>query len=99
MFAFGFGIASAFYLVVTVPSEERRLRAALGEQYIQYCQRVPRFIPRLSLFKTQDTIEVSVRGLAAESWRTARWIWIPVLCELVTHLRAEPWWPHLFQLP
>jgi len=34
----------AFYLVVIL--EERELRDRFGEQYEQYCLRVPRFVPR-----------------------------------------------------
>jgi protein-S-isoprenylcysteine O-methyltransferase Ste14 len=95
----GFALATLFYLRVTVPVEEERLRERLGAEYIAYCKRVPRFWPRLTAFHTPGVIEVNVRGLAAEAYRAARWVWLPVACELVEHLRTESWWPRLLYLP
>lgn len=98
-FLCGLAIASVFYLSVTIANEEHHLGTAFGSQYTEYCEQVPRFWPRPRLFRTADTIEVSVRGLAAEAVRTARWVWIPVLCDFVSHVRTEPWWPELVRLP
>jgi len=94
IFVLGLLISTALYLLITVPSEERVLEKTLGQEYIDYCKRVPRFLPRFSLLRSRDVIEVSMQGLAAEGWRAARWIWIPVICEFANQLRIEPWWPH-----
>ena len=42
------GIATAWsvLVLVVIAFEERELRARLGAPYIEYCRRVPRFIPR-----------------------------------------------------
>jgi protein-S-isoprenylcysteine O-methyltransferase Ste14 len=40
------------YWVVVL--EERELRGRFGEEYAEYCRRVPRFIPRLNLRKVGD---------------------------------------------
>jgi protein-S-isoprenylcysteine O-methyltransferase Ste14 len=98
-FAVGLLLASVYYLSITVPAEEQKLRAKWGEEYESYCQRVPRFWPRFSNFHTPDSITVNVDGLMAEVWRTSRWLWIPVLAELIEHVKGEPWWPRLFHLP
>ena len=46
------GIAAAWSVLVlmVIAFEERELRARLGAPYIEYCRRVPRFIPR-NLFR------------------------------------------------
>jgi protein-S-isoprenylcysteine O-methyltransferase Ste14 len=98
-FAAGFGVAAVFYLAVTVPVEEARLLARFGESFLSYCRRVPRYWPRFKNFHSPEQITVSVRGLAAEAIRAARWIWLPAICEAAAHLRGEEWWPRLFHLP
>jgi protein-S-isoprenylcysteine O-methyltransferase Ste14 len=95
----GLALAAWLYLSTTVPVEERRLRDRFGPKFDEYCARVPRLIPRFSSFQSADTIEVRLNGLFSESIRTARWIWIPLLCLLVCQLRSQATWPHLFQLP
>jgi protein-S-isoprenylcysteine O-methyltransferase Ste14 len=42
---YGAGVALAFHLFVTV-YEEPALRRQFGEEYVAYCRRVPRWIPR-----------------------------------------------------
>ena len=99
VFGAGIGLAFIWYMWATVPVEEKYLRGRLGEEYIQYCGRVPRFWPRLSQFRTPEMIEVNVRHFRIECTRAAAWIWLPLVCEVLTHLRWETWWPHLFRLP
>jgi protein-S-isoprenylcysteine O-methyltransferase Ste14 len=98
-FAFGLLLASWIYLSTTVPVEERRLLKNYGSKFEKYCEEVPRFIPRFSSFKSAPTIEVRLKGLTAEGIRTARWIWLPVICSLVAQFRSQPTWPHFFKLP
>ncbi len=98
-FLFGLALASFIYLATTVPVEERRLRERYGNQFDEYCARVPRFLPNFRSFKSPAVIEVSYNGLASEGYRALRWVWLPMLCEVVTQLRADPHWPHLFRLP
>jgi protein-S-isoprenylcysteine O-methyltransferase Ste14 len=98
-FAIGIAAATTFYLSVTVSAEEILLREKFGQKFVEYCRRVPRFWPRLRNFQTPAQLPVNIRGLRAEAFRCARWIWLPVLCEVVTHLRTEAWWPRLLHLP
>jgi protein-S-isoprenylcysteine O-methyltransferase Ste14 len=98
-FAVGIAAATTFYLSVTVSAEEIMLREKFGQKFVEYCRRVPRFWPRLRNFQTSAQLPVNIRGLRAEAVRCARWIWVPVLCEVVTHLRTEAWWPRLLHLP
>ncbi len=98
-FAAGLTIASLFYLSVTVSAEEKRLRQAFGDEYTCYCQDVPRFFPRIRSPSTQPAIEVVVKGLRLESVRAARYAWVPLIAEAISHLRFESWWPHFWRLP
>jgi protein-S-isoprenylcysteine O-methyltransferase Ste14 len=98
-FAIGIAAATTFYLSVTVSAEEIMLREKFGHRFVEYCRRVPRFWPSVRNFQTSAQLPVSIRGLRAEAVRCARWIWVPVLCEVVTHLRTEAWWPRLLHLP
>lgn len=95
----GLLLVMAYYLPITVSAEEQMLREKFGSPFIEYCERVPRFWPRFRQLCTPPQIIVSVRGLWSEVRRTSRWLWLPVLCEVVAYLRAEPWWPRLFHLP
>jgi protein-S-isoprenylcysteine O-methyltransferase Ste14 len=97
--AAGVGAGILFYMLLTIPAEERLLSSVLGQPYEDYCRRVPRLLPRLALFHTPPTLTVNTSGLLMECRRAARWIWAPMLAEIVIHLRAESWWPFLFQLP
>ena len=97
--AVGLALVAAYYLPITVMAEEQTLREKFGQNFVDYCRRVPRFWPRFRLLQTPDRIIVSVRGLWSEAMRTSRWLWLPVLCEVVAYLRAEAWWPRLFHLP
>jgi len=44
--ALGFTVAYYFYMVNRVGREERKLVEVFGDEYREYCARVPRFLPR-----------------------------------------------------
>jgi hypothetical protein len=38
--------------------------------------------------------------LRAESVRALRYVWVPLVAEVIAHLRLEwSWWPHHWSLP
>jgi protein-S-isoprenylcysteine O-methyltransferase Ste14 len=98
-FAAGLLLMTSYYLSITVLTEEHMLRQKFGQPFVDYCARVPRFWPRFRQLETPRQIIVNVRGLGSEALRTGRWLWLPVLCEVIAYLRAEAWWPNLFHLP
>lgn len=50
-------------LNATAEKEERFLRATYGNDYNEYANRVPRIIPKISLFKTEETATFSIGEL------------------------------------
>jgi protein-S-isoprenylcysteine O-methyltransferase Ste14 len=98
-FGVGVVLAMSFYVAMTVPAEERRLRLVLGDAYEDYCRQVPRFWPRARHFRTAASIDVDTHALWVECRRAARWIWLPMIAELVAQARSAAWWPCWFDLP
>jgi len=96
LMAFGLAIALVVYLGATVGSEERRLASRQGDAFEQYCQRVPRFWPRWSLYHAGEKLEVDLRSLRLEVFRALRWCAIPLACEVVRLIIRQPDWPRLF---
>src|SRR5579885_1454332 len=71
-FVFSAGVLAAilFYAWGTIRAEERRLTQILGAAYENYCRCTPRFVPRLSSWKNEETFVVDTKALATE-WRRA----------------------------
>lgn len=97
--ALALALLATAYVLFTVPAEEDYLTARLGEPYRRYCRRVNRLWPSFRHFQTDGRITVEVHSLYIEWARASRWIWLPLLGEIIGQLRAEPWWPRLFNVP
>jgi len=95
----GVAVGVVFYLLVTIPIEEKLLRQVLGAPYEEYCRKVPRLWPRFSLFHTSPTITVTTAGLWTECRRAVRWIWLPMFAAILAYARNQPTWPNWFHLP
>jgi len=98
-FALALVLVSWLYLTVTVRDEERRLLNRYGDEFVAYCNRVPMFFPRFHLYHSPESTDVRVEGLRAELMRSLRWVWVPLLCQVLIALRSQPWWPHCLHLP
>lgn len=61
--AVGFAVLCAAAFHVVILREEAYLRARLGTPYEEYCARVPRFLPRLTLYRDQETVTFRPRVL------------------------------------
>src|SRR5262245_17271458 len=67
-------LAAVFgYALLTVPAEERYLRERLGDEYARYCERVPRFLPRVRAWRSGESVVVRMKGLRTEVLRAAGW--------------------------
>jgi protein-S-isoprenylcysteine O-methyltransferase Ste14 len=54
------GVFAWFLLQLVVLQEEKILEGVYGAPYDAYCERVPRFLPRMSLWRAPTTIEVDM---------------------------------------
>jgi len=99
VFAGAMAVLATMYFTWTVPAEEEYLMARLGEPYREYRRRVNRLWPSFRHFRTDSRIAVDIHSLYLECARASRWIWLPVIGEIIGYLRAFPWWPRLFTVP
>lgn len=110
--AIGIGVASEnililaamviFYLSyypLTILSEERRLTDKFGQVYLDYIKRTPRFLPKLSLYKSPSQFVVNadifLRNLAIGMW----FIWIYILFNFIETLQQNGCIPVLLKVP
>jgi protein-S-isoprenylcysteine O-methyltransferase Ste14 len=98
-FGAGFVLGTIVYLSIVVGAEQKGLARRFGSDYRQYCQRVPRFSIRPSLFHSPETLFIGARELGHELRFATLWMWLPVIGKTLAQLRAEAWWPHLIRLP
>lgn len=92
IFALGLVIPILVYTLGVVPAEEAYLTEKLGDEYLGYCSRVPRWWPRLGQYTSPEIIDLNVRGLRAECVRILGWIWLPFVVQTLCVLRMQPWW-------
>jgi len=98
-FAAGVVVVGVMYARHVIPTEEAHLEAGLGEAYRVYLASVPRFLPRLSGYRTSPAITVDVPALQLEARKSLGWVLLPLFGNLLAHLRYLPWWPDLIRLP
>jgi protein-S-isoprenylcysteine O-methyltransferase Ste14 len=91
-------IATAAYVRLVVAAEEKVLEGIFGEAYRDYLRRVPRMIPRFSLYEAGPTVEVRLRALRTEYKRLLAASMMPILVFSLLHFRDAAWWPHWFTL-
>lgn len=98
-FAVATAVVIAYYCVAVVPLEERFLRHEFGTAYANYCESVPRWLPRVGTIYAPQLVSVNSETMRSEINRTAWWLLLPLLAELHAYLRAWPEWPHWLNWP
>ncbi len=99
VFAAALAILTVLYMQGTVRVEEASLAERLGDAYREYCRRTNRFWPSFRHFQAAPRLTVDLHSLYLECARASRWIWIPLVGEVIGALRDAPWWPRLFTIP
>lgn len=99
IFGAGLIIPILIYMWGVVPAEEAYLTEKLGEGYLDYCSRVPRWWPCFGQYKSPEEITLNIRGLRAECLRILGWIWLPFVIHTLCVLRMQSWWYAPLNLP
>lgn len=97
-FAVATAIVIAYYCVAVVPLEERHLRDVFGVDYSNYCENVPRWLPRVGAIYSPP-VTVIPQPMQNEARRAVWWLLLPLLAELHAYCRAFPEWPHWLNWP
>jgi protein-S-isoprenylcysteine O-methyltransferase Ste14 len=92
-------LATLAYVRLVIAAEEEVLEGIFGEAYRDYKRRVPRMIPRFSLYEAAPTVEVRLRALRTEARRLFTASMMPILVFCLLHFRDAAWWPKWFRLP
>lgn len=98
-FAIATAVVIAYYCVAVVPLEECLLRDVFGTEYANYCQSVPRWLPRIGAIYAPQLVATNSQPMRSEMNRAAWWLLLPLLAELHTYFRAWPEWPHWLNWP
>ncbi len=82
-----------------IGEEEQLLRQAFGRSFDTYCQRVPRFFPKWSLWQSPQHVDVDLQGV----WKTVRdalpyFLAIPVF-EAIEMVQQAGWLHVYWSLP
>jgi protein-S-isoprenylcysteine O-methyltransferase Ste14 len=110
--AIGIGLASEnilvlavlviFYLLyypLTIFVEEKKLADKFGQAYLDYAKCTPRFLPKLSLYKSsaqyQINVDVFVKKLVLGMW----FIWIFIILHIIEALQQSGHIPVLLRVP
>jgi len=92
-------VVGMIYLFNVIPREEFLLRAKFGVEFDRYAAQTPRLLPRLSLYRAGESVNVILKGMRREARWQLRSLLLMLLIAALWHLRYQPWWPHYFDLP
>jgi protein-S-isoprenylcysteine O-methyltransferase Ste14 len=94
-----FGVVTAIAFVVVARREEAFLAEKFGSAFATYRARVPRMLPRLSLYRDAATITVAPKTLYTTFFDSLVFFSAMPVFEFVEHLQLEHVLPVLLRLP
>jgi hypothetical protein len=91
----------ATYLIGVVPTEERYLRYKLGDIYVDYCRRVPRWWPTWTDYRpAEEALAISAPAIRRECWRLMLCVvLLPLGVQVSCFVRGNDWLGYWWPLP
>ncbi len=94
-----FGIATVFAFIIVARREETFLREKFGGAFDAYCARVPRMLPKFSLYRDSTTIVVMPKRLYTTFFDSLVFFTAMPVFEMVERLQVHGILPVLLRLP
>jgi protein-S-isoprenylcysteine O-methyltransferase Ste14 len=94
-----FGVVTVIAFTVVARREEKHLRGKFGEAFDAYCARVPRMLPKPSLYRDSATITVAPRTLYTTFFDGLVFFSAMPVFGFIEHLQLEHILPILLRLP
>jgi protein-S-isoprenylcysteine O-methyltransferase Ste14 len=87
------------YYPLTILSEENVLTDKFGQAYLDYAKRTPRFLPKLSLYKSPSFVSVNadmfLKNITIGMW----FIWVYIFFDIIEILQESSIIPVLLRVP
>lgn len=87
------------YYPVIIRREEERLRATHGPEYLSYREAVPRFFPKLSLYREPETYVVNTKNFKKALLDATFFLWIYGAVQLMGKLHDAGVLPTFLKIP
>ncbi len=87
------------YYPFTIISEENNLQEKFGQAFSDYKNRVPRFLPKFSLYRTPDSYNISVGNLVHNLLEALAILWIFIVLRLIEYFHQLNALPTLWKFP
>jgi protein-S-isoprenylcysteine O-methyltransferase Ste14 len=87
------------YYPLVIRHEEKSLRELHGADFMSYMERVPRFLPKLSLYSEPETYAVKPKMLRRALFDASYFVWVFGAVQLIENLREAGIFPTLFRIP
>ena len=87
------------YYPPVILAEEKKLTTRFGQLYLDYMNRVPRVVPRLSLYSAPECWEVKMPQFMRSVWDALWFVWVFLLLHTVEALQQWGVVPILWKLP
>ena len=92
-------ISFGLYYPFIIRREEAGMKALHGQQFQSYMERVPGFLPNMSLYSEPDTRMIKTKQLRRALLDASYFIWIYGAVQLIQRLHEAGILPVLFKIP